>query len=175
MWGINEGQQRVVFSGIDLNDPPRNIRLCEARHEALLDGGELFNPDWLAKVREGSGIVRFMDWQRTNGNLSTLRFSNIPDENYCSYGDDSANTAHQGWATGDHHVGSGEQSAVASLGVHPACLRDQEADSDYKHHQRQSGHSHVARPQLGEWRKVLIYHVFGMTQLNQNVYTVAEL
>ena len=86
VWGINEGQQRVVFSGIDLNDPPRNVRVCEARHEALLDGGELFNPDWLAKVHEGSGIVRFMDWQRTNGNLSTLRFSDIPDENYCSYG-----------------------------------------------------------------------------------------
>ena len=78
VWGTNEGQQRVVFSGIDLNDPPRNIRLCEARHEALLDAGELFNPDWLAKVREGSGIVRFMDWQSTNGNRqhpAFLRYS----------------------------------------------------------------------------------------------------
>ena len=86
VWGVNEGQQRVVFSGIDLNNPPRNIRLCEARHEALLDSGELFNPDWLAKVRDGSAIIQFMDWQRTNGNVSTLQFSHIPDEYYCSYG-----------------------------------------------------------------------------------------
>ena len=107
VWGINEGQQRVVFGGIDLNDPPRNIRLCEARHEALLDGGELFNPDWLAKVAEGSGIVRFMDWQSTNGDLSTLRFSDIPNENYYSYGG-VRHPAHQRWDAGDHHVSSGE-------------------------------------------------------------------
>ena len=39
VWGVNEGQERVVFGGIELNDPPRNIRLCEAQHEALLDAG----------------------------------------------------------------------------------------------------------------------------------------
>ena len=78
VWGVNEGQQRVVFSGIDLNDPPRNVRLCEARHEALLDAGELFNPDWLAKVREGSGIVRFMCWQSTNGDVSTRTAMSAP-------------------------------------------------------------------------------------------------
>src|SRR5262249_676356 len=74
---------------IDVNYPPRNILLCEARHETLLDAGELFNPDWLAKVRDGSGIVRFKDWNCTDGNVSTLHFSDIPNVNYCSYGGDS--------------------------------------------------------------------------------------
>lgn len=86
VWGVKEGQQRVVFSRIDLNDPPHNIRVCEARHEGLLDAGEFFNPDWLAKVREGFGIVRFMGWQNTNGDASSRRFSDIPEKNYCSWG-----------------------------------------------------------------------------------------
>ena len=31
-----------------------------------------------------------MDWQRTNFNVSTLRFSDIPDRKYCSYGGDTS-------------------------------------------------------------------------------------
>ena len=77
----------VSFSGMLRNDPPRNICLCELRHEALLDAGEVFNPDWATKVREGSGIVRFMDWQNTNSNLSTRRFADIPTTQYYSYGE----------------------------------------------------------------------------------------
>ena len=88
-WASNANNMWVSFSGMLRSDPPRNIRLCELRHEALLDAGEVFNPDWLAKVREGSGIVRFMDWQNTNSNLSALRFSDIPTPEYCSYGGDT--------------------------------------------------------------------------------------
>ena len=174
VWGVNEGQQRVVFSGIDLNVPPRNIRLCEARHEALLDAGELFNPDWLAKVREGSGIVRFMDWQSTNGNLSTLRFSDIPDENYCSYGGDTRVPLIRGglpvtimsalankvqshpWVCIPHAFGTKKLTAITNVtNANPVLV------TSPGHHWEN-----------GE--KVLIYHVFGMTQLNQNVYTVAN-
>ncbi len=85
-WGSNTSNMFVTFAGIDHHNPPRNIRLCEARYEARLDAGEIFNPDWLAVVREGSGMIRFMDWQVTNSNISTLRFSDIPDEKYCLYG-----------------------------------------------------------------------------------------
>ena len=174
VWGVNEGQQRVVFSGIDLNAPPRNIRLCEARHETLLDAGELFNPDWLAKVREGSGIVRFMDWQGTNGNLSNLRFSDIPDENYCSYGGDSRTPLIRGglpvtvmsalankvqshpWVCIPHAFGTKKLTAITNVtNANPVLV------TSPGHHWEN-----------GE--KALIYHVFGMTQLNQNVYTVAN-
>jgi hypothetical protein len=75
---------------LDRSDPPRNIRLCEQRYEDRLDAGEIFNPEWLAKVRGGSGIIRFMDWQVTNFNISTLRFSDIPDHKYCYYGGDTS-------------------------------------------------------------------------------------
>jgi hypothetical protein len=85
-WSSNTSNTWVSFAGMDRNDPPRNIRLCEQRHEDRLDAGEIFNPEWLAKVREGSGIIRFMDWQVTNFNTSTLRVSDIPDQKYCSYG-----------------------------------------------------------------------------------------
>jgi hypothetical protein len=86
VWGTNTSNMWVTFMGMDRNNPPHNIRLCEARYERRLDAGEKFNPDWLAKVREGSGIVRFMDWQSTNFNRSTLRYSDFPGPTYCSYG-----------------------------------------------------------------------------------------
>lgn len=89
-WASNTGNMWVHFAGLDRNDPPRNIHLCEQRHEDRLDAGEIFNPEWLTKVRDGSGIVRFMDWQVTNFNTSTLRVSDIPDQKYCSYGGDTS-------------------------------------------------------------------------------------
>src|SRR5262249_4898041 len=95
-WGSNTTNMWVTFSGMDSNDPPSNIRLCEARHEARLETSD-FNPDWLAKVREGSGIVRFIDWQNTNFNRSTLRFSDIPDAKYCSYGGETRTPFIKGW------------------------------------------------------------------------------
>ena len=86
VWNNNKSNMWVTFSGMDRNNPPHNIRLCEERHEHRLDVGEIFNPDWLAKIREASGIIRFMDWQGTNSNIATLRFSDIADANFCSYG-----------------------------------------------------------------------------------------
>jgi hypothetical protein len=175
VWGVNEGEQRVVFSRIDPNDPPRNIRLCEARHEALLDSGELFNPDWLAKVREGSGIVRFMDWQRTNGNLTNLRFSDIPDGNYFSYGGESGIPLIRGglpvgimsalankvqsnpWVCIPHVFGTRKLTAIKNVSkANPAVVAS-------------PGHN------WANGEKTLIYRVAGMTQLNQNVYTVSNV
>ncbi len=85
-WSSDTTNMWVTFADIDRHNPPRNIRLCELRHEERLDAGEIFNPDWLSEVRAGSGIVRFMDWQHTNFNLSTLRTSDIPGPKHYSYG-----------------------------------------------------------------------------------------
>ena len=85
-WPAKADQLLISFWEIDPADPPHNIRLCAAKHEARLDAGELFNPDWLEIVKEGSGIVRFMDWQVTNNNRSTLSFADIPGDEYFAYG-----------------------------------------------------------------------------------------
>jgi hypothetical protein len=85
-WGSNIAEMAVTFSKMDPNDPPRNICLCEERYEGRYDTGEIFDPAWLASVREGSGIIRFMCWQIPSHDLSTLRFSDFPSEKYCSYG-----------------------------------------------------------------------------------------
>jgi hypothetical protein len=175
VWGVNDGQERVVFGGIELNDPPRNIRLCEARHEALLDAGELFNPDWLARVREGSGIVRFMGWQNTNVDLVTLRFSDIPDRNYFSWGSTTATPFIKGgvpvqvmstlanavqshpWVCIPHCFGTKKLTAIANI--------------------TQSNPAVVTSSPGHNWRtgeKVLLYGVAGMTQMNHMLCTVAD-
>jgi hypothetical protein len=85
-WSSNTANMWVTFAGMDHNNPPHNVRLCEQKYEARLDAGEIFNPDWLEVVRLGSGIIRLMGWQSTNNDFATLRFSDIPDQRYCAYG-----------------------------------------------------------------------------------------
>lgn len=43
----------------------RNVRIFRADQEALLDSGEIFNPEFL-RVIEGAHVIRFMDWMKTN-------------------------------------------------------------------------------------------------------------
>jgi hypothetical protein len=85
-WPAKREALEVTFARIDPTDPPRNIRLCLAAHEPLLDSGEIFNPAWLQIVRQGSGLIRFLDWQGTNNNRSTLRFTDIPGMDHVTYG-----------------------------------------------------------------------------------------
>jgi hypothetical protein len=91
VWSSDTNHHKlVVFEKVDLQNPPRNIRLFEARLEARLDAGEIFNPDWLAQIRRAAGIVRFMDWAITNHNFATRRVSDIPTEHYLRWGGESA-------------------------------------------------------------------------------------
>ena len=92
-WVSHANNMWVSFSGMLRHDPPHNIRLCELRHEPRLEAGQVFDPDWVARVRDGSGIIRFMDWQSTNSNRGILKFSDIPRAEYFSYGGDTG-TAH---------------------------------------------------------------------------------
>ena len=96
-WPANQSNKQISFTAIDHNDPPRNIRFCPVAWESLLDGGEIFNPDWLAEVSRGSGIIRFMDWQVTNKNRSTRTFAEIPTESFYIYG--GANSSSDDGAT----------------------------------------------------------------------------
>ena len=49
----------------DPSDPIRRIRVVKADRADLLASGEIFNPDFLARIG-GAKILRFMDWMATN-------------------------------------------------------------------------------------------------------------
>ncbi|NPD13882.1 hypothetical protein HOY34_01545 [Xinfangfangia sp. D13-10-4-6] len=53
------------ITATDPADPIRNIRVVREDRAALLAGGEIFNPDFLARL-QGVRLLRFMDWLQTN-------------------------------------------------------------------------------------------------------------
>lgn len=55
----------VDLTAIDPADHLRNIAVVHERHTALYDAGQVFNPQWLAKIAD-LRVLRFMDWMRTN-------------------------------------------------------------------------------------------------------------
>ena len=48
----------------------RNISIVHERHLALHEAGGVFNPEWLALIKDARQI-RFMDWQETNNSTTT--------------------------------------------------------------------------------------------------------
>lgn len=60
-----EGGVVLTIVETDAQDPIRDISVVRADRAALLDGGALFNPDWLARLR-GARLLRFMDWMAVN-------------------------------------------------------------------------------------------------------------
>ena len=93
-WPANQSNKQITFTGMNNNDPPRNIRFCPAEWEAMLDGGEIFNPQWLAEAKRGSGLIRFMDWMATNNNRSTRTFASIPTESFYIWGGFNGSTSY---------------------------------------------------------------------------------
>lgn len=85
-WSTDISNSTATFSNFSLTNPPRNIRLCPAAYEGLLDQGEIISPDYLAMVKRGSGISRFMDWQCTNNNRVNLTYAGLPTERFCNWG-----------------------------------------------------------------------------------------
>jgi hypothetical protein len=82
-FGAEPGNTWVSFTVTDHSDPPRNIRIYQSQYEANMAAGELFNPDWLAQIRN-FGVLRFMDWMATNGS-QIADFSQIADTDYFAW------------------------------------------------------------------------------------------
>ena len=61
-----DGTVLITISQTDAADPVRKITLARADRVAALDAGQIFNPDFLLRLRGVSGL-RFMDWMMTNG------------------------------------------------------------------------------------------------------------
>jgi len=55
----------VTFTGLSTTDPVGDVHMVRADQVDLYNSGELFNPDFVAKVSQW-GVVRFMDWGDTN-------------------------------------------------------------------------------------------------------------
>lgn len=55
----------LTISVIDPVEPLRAISIVREDRLAALDAGQVFNPDWLGRIR-GVKMIRFMDWMRTN-------------------------------------------------------------------------------------------------------------
>lgn len=59
------GSVLLTITAIDPEDPIRGMVVVRADRAAALAAGEIFNPDWLARI-EGVKVLRFMDWMATN-------------------------------------------------------------------------------------------------------------
>lgn len=64
----------------NVNDPPQNIYVSQSQYAANVAAGQVFNPDWIAEVRQ-FGILRFMDWIGVNTSGVT-DISQLPDNSY---------------------------------------------------------------------------------------------
>ncbi|TXI00236.1 MAG: hypothetical protein E6Q73_08950 [Pseudorhodobacter sp.] len=60
-----DGAVIVTLSAIDPADPIHNIVVVREDRASALADGQIFNPDWLARIR-GAKTLRFMDWMATN-------------------------------------------------------------------------------------------------------------
>lgn len=65
-----EGIVGLRISALPDRDQIRNIRILREDQQQLYDAGEVFNPDWLARVQDVRAL-RFMDWMQTNGSTIT--------------------------------------------------------------------------------------------------------
>ncbi|MCF3972230.1 hypothetical protein [Paracoccus salsus] len=70
------GSVTIHLRRIDADDPIRDITVVRQDRLALADAGQIFNPDFLARLR-GAEVLRFMDWMRTN-NSSLAEKSDLP-------------------------------------------------------------------------------------------------
>ncbi|GAB1360941.1 hypothetical protein MASR1M32_01770 [Rhodobacter sp.] len=61
----------LTLAATDPADPIRAISVVRADRAESLAGGEIFNPDWLARI-EGVKGLRFMDWMATNNSELAL-------------------------------------------------------------------------------------------------------
>ena len=64
------GAVGIAIRETDPADPVRNIRVLRTDQLALFEAGEVFNPDWLARILPVASM-RFMDWMMTNGSTQT--------------------------------------------------------------------------------------------------------
>lgn len=74
-----QGQVNIKIQrkrGGKAGDYVRDIAVVKLEHVDAYEAGEIFNPNWLARL-EGFKVLRFMDWMKTNNSTQTT-WSNRP-------------------------------------------------------------------------------------------------
>lgn len=62
---LNADGAYVTIETTDPEDPIRDLSIVPVEHVPAFERGEIFNPDWIALIRE-QRVLRFMDWIPTN-------------------------------------------------------------------------------------------------------------
>ncbi|PCK08692.1 MAG: cellulose-binding protein [Alteromonadaceae bacterium] len=62
---VSHGSCLLTVLGFDPKDPIRNISVVPEKHIAAFDRGEVFNPDFIARIGDFRAL-RFMGWMQTN-------------------------------------------------------------------------------------------------------------
>ena len=73
----------VNFNSLDPAHPIGDVHVVRADQQTLFQAGEIFNPDFVAKVSQW-GMVRFMDWGGTNisGTVSWATRTTLDDQSW---------------------------------------------------------------------------------------------
>lgn len=60
-----DGAVLITLTATDPADPVRDIAVVRRDRSAAHAAGDIFNPDWIDRIR-GVSLIRFMDWSATN-------------------------------------------------------------------------------------------------------------
>lgn len=68
---VGSGSNLLKIVSVDSSDYLRNIRIIPERYLDAYEAGEIFNPDFVARLTEFN-TVRFMDWMKTNNDPESV-------------------------------------------------------------------------------------------------------
>lgn len=86
--GYDTGSHYFVFffaNDTERADPPKNIRLYLTANQAAINAGQIFEPAYVSMLKQGAGVIRFMDWMSTNGS-TVISTGGIANEAYSVWG-----------------------------------------------------------------------------------------
>jgi len=118
VFGSSPSNCYVDFALTNLNDPPRNIRIYQARYAQNVANGERWNPHWLAEISK-VGTLRFMDMQYINSS-DIADFSQLARFTYSRWFR-SFGTGDQSLATSDGPKGSIHPEFICELATLTGC------------------------------------------------------
>ncbi len=65
---VDTGNNLLEITALDAQDPLRNLRIIPLHWEAAFLNGDIFNPEWLARL-SAFDTLRTMDWTGTNNSI----------------------------------------------------------------------------------------------------------